>query len=503
MNAVRPTDSFSMPAKPMSRRGFVRQLNCAAIGSSAILNTLLNLKLANSVAAQGGPLDSKALVCLFLSGGMDSFNFLVPWEQSAYDIYASTRGVYASDGGLALERQALRPLAAPSAHYGLHPACVNLQAMANGLGPFAGPPAKRRLAFISNVGTLVQPITKAQFNAWETGQDAALPVPKALFSHSDQIEQWQTAVPQGLSQLSGWAGRCADILHASYNTGTSAMSVSLGGNNIFQVGNSTQQFVITPSGALTFEGNSGGANPNPLQLKNAGLRHTLDQHYSNLLAESFAQLTKQSDQAQLLFQSQFDSSAADLGASVDELFPADNYLATTLKAVVKTIKIRSQLGLRRQTFFVNYGSWDHHSELINTQATMLSTLDTAIGGYQRALEALGLANDVITFTSSDFGRTLRSNGRGTDHAWGGNAMVFGGPVDGGKIFGTYPDLTLDGPDDVGRGGRCLPSMAVDLYFAELLRWFGVSTGNLGYVLPNLANFWNPSSGTAPLGFVLP
>ena len=487
-------------SKSLSRRGFLKQLNCAAVGSSAILNTLLNLKLANSVAAQGDPLDNKSLVCLFLSGGCDSFNVLVPWEPSAYNTYSITRGAFGSDGGLALDRNALRQLAAPSANYGLHPACANLQAMANGTGAFAG---KRRLALITNVGTLVQPITKAQFNAWEDGQNAALPVPKALFSHSDQIEQWQTAVPQGLAQLSGWAGRCADILHAYYNTGSTSMSISLGGNNVFQVGNSTQQFVVTPSGALTFEGNTGGASPNPLQLKNAALRNTLDQHYTNLLTESFSQLTKQSDAAQQFFQTQFDSAGAQLGGAVDALFPGNNYLATTLKAVVKTIKIRNALGLRRQPFFVQYGGWDHHGELLNTEAGMLSTLDTALGAYQQALEMLGLQNDVTTFTASDFGRTLRSNGRGTDHAWGANAMVFGGKVDGGKIFGTYPDLTLDGPDDVGRGGRLLPSTAADLYFAELLRWFGVSSGNLSYVLPNLANFWNPNSASAPLGFMLP
>ncbi len=487
-------------SKPISRRGFLRQMNCAALGSSAILNTLLNLKLANNVAAQQGPLDNKALVCLFLGGGMDSFNMLVPWEQSAYNTYSVTRGVFGSDGGLALDRNALRQLSAPSGNYGLHPSCANLQAMANGTGAFAG---KRRLSFVSNVGTLVQPITKSQFNAWENGQNAALPVPKALFSHSDQIEQWQTAVPQGMSQLSGWAGRCSDILQSYYNTGNNSMSISLSGNNVFQVGNSTQQFVITPTGALSFDGDSGGANPNPFQTKNAALRNTLNQTYSNLLTESFSRLTRQSDAAQALFQTQFDSAAADLGASVDGLFPASNYVATTLKAVVKTIKIRSQLGLRRQTFFVQYGGWDHHGELLQTEAGMLTVLDAAIGAYQQALELLGLQNDVITFTASDFGRTLRSNGRGTDHAWGSNAMVFGGKVDGGKIFGTYPDLTLDGPDDVGRGGRLLPSTAADLYFAELLRWFGVSSGNMGYVLPNVANFWNPNSGTAPLGFVLP
>jgi len=484
---------------PISRRKFLRQVNCAAVGSSAILNTLLNLRLANTVAAQGGPLDNKALVCIFLSGGIDSFNVLVPWEQSRYNTYSITRGAFGSDGGLAIDRNALRQLSAPASDFGLHPSCANLHAMATGTGAFSG---KKRLAFVCNVGTLVQPITKSQFNAWENGQNAALPVPKALFSHSDQIEQWQTAVPQGMSQLSGWAGRAADVLQSYYNTGTTSMSISLGGNNVFQVGNNIQQFVITPSGALSFEGNSGGAASNPLQLKNSALRNTLSQHYSNLLAESFSQLTRQSDEAQQFFQTQFDSATAQLGAAADALFPSTNYLATTLKAVVKTIKIRSLLGLRRQTFFVNYGGWDHHGELLNTQAGMLLTLDRAIGAYQQALEMLGLQNEVITFTSSDFGRTLRSNGRGTDHAWGGNALVFGGKVDGGKIFGAYPDLTLDGPDDVGRGGRLLPSTAADLYFAELLRWFGVSSTNMSYVLPNVGNFWNPASGGPPLGFVL-
>jgi uncharacterized protein (DUF1501 family) len=483
----------------ISRRKFLRQFNCAAVGSSAILNTLLNLRLANNVAAQGGPLDNKALVCLFLSGGCDSFNVLVPWELSRYNTYSVTRGAFGSNGGLALDRNVLRQLAAPANDFALHPACLNLQQMATGTGNFAG---KKRLAFVSNVGTLIQPVTKAQFNAWENGQNSALPVPKALFSHSDQIEQWQTAVPQGMSQLSGWAGRAADILQSYYNTGSTSMSISLGGNNVFQVGNSTQQFVITPTGALSFEGTTGGAAGNPLILKNTALRNTLEEHYTNLLAESFSQLTKQSNDAQQLFQTQFDSATAQLGAPVDALFPANNYLATTLKAVVKTIKIRGLLGLGRQTFFVSYGGWDHHGELLNTEAGMLATLDTALGAYQRALEMLSLQDSVITFSCSDFGRTLRSNGRGTDHAWGSNAMVLGGKIDGGKIFGTYPDLTLDGPDDVGRGGRLLPSTAADLYFAELLRWFGVSPANMPYVLPNIANFWNPNSPTPPLGFVL-
>ena len=477
----------------LSRRGFLRQINCAAVGSGALLNTLLNLKLANSLTAQTAP-GRKALVCLFLNGGMDSFNFLVPTD-SRYTSYSVSRGAAGTEGGLALAQSSLLPLAAPLGGYGLHPACPQIRDMVNGTGArFSG---KRRLAFVANVGTLVQPITKAQYNAWERGNNAALPVPRALFSHSDQTEQWQTAVPQGLGHLTGWAGRASDILNAANNQGGISMSISLNGNNVLQVGNQTQPFAITTTSPLAFYGASEGAEVNPMQLKNSTFRHTLEQHYSNLLVESFSQITKSSDEAQQYFQQQFDSAGASLGPTVDALFPAGNPLAMTLKTVARTIKISSQLGLSRQTFFVNMGGWDHHGELLDTHAGMLATLDTAIGDFQHALELLGLANDVITFTASDFGRTLRSNGRGSDHAWGGNAFVFGGPVDGGKIFGTYPSLALDGPDDVGRGGRMLPTTPIDKYFSALLQWFGVPAGNMNYVLPNIGNF----STLPSLGFI--
>lgn len=483
----------------LSRRGFLRQINCAAVGSGALLNTLLNLKLANSLTAQTAP-GRKALVCLFLNGGMDSFNFLVPTD-SRYTSYSVSRGAAGTEGGLALAQSSLLPLAAPLGGYGLHPACPQIRDMVNGTGArFSG---KRRLAFVANVGTLVQPITKAQYNAWERGNNAALPVPRALFSHSDQTEQWQTAVPQGLGHLTGWAGRASDILNAANNQGGISMSISLNGNNVLQVGNQTQPFAITPNGSLTFSSDSGGASINPLQLKNSTLRSTLDQHYANLLTESFSQITKASDEAQQYFQAQYESAGASLGTTVDALFPTNNPTAMTLKAVLKSIKISSQLGLSRQTFFVNIGGWDHHGELLETHAGMLASLDAAIGAFQYGLELLGLANDVITFSASDFGRTLRSNGRGSDHAWGGNAFVFGAPVDGGKLFGTYPSLALDGPDDVGRGGRMLPTLSIDKYFAELMLWFGVPRGSLSYVLPNIANFYSVGSTTPPIGFVKP
>jgi uncharacterized protein (DUF1501 family) len=485
-----------MDSSTISRRKFLRQFNCAAVSSSAILNTLLNLKLANNVAAQGigTGTDSKALVCLFLSGGIDSFQMLLPWEQTRYNSYALTRGAFGTDGGLAIERTQIRRLDGPAQDFGLHPSMVGLHQMATGTGDFAG---KRRLAAVANIGTLVAPITKAQYTAWDTGQNAALPIPRALFSHSDQIEQWQTAIPQGATELTGWAGRAADIIHSAYNTQATSMSVSLSGNNIFQIGRNTAQFVVTPQGSLTFE-----SYGTPNELKNQGLRSTLNHQYSNLLTQGFATLTKDSENAQVLFQQQFDSAAGDLGAA-EAFFPANNYLAQTLKAVLKSIKIRAALGLRRQTFFVNWGGWDMHGDLLGPQAAQLTEVDAALTAFQKGLELLNLSNDCITFTASDFGRTLRSNGRGTDHAWGGNAFVMGGPVDGGKIFGTYPNLALDGPDDVGYGGRLLPTTAVDLYFAEMLRWFGVTSTDMAAVLPNIANFWNPLSASPPLGFIKP
>jgi len=491
----------TQPMNTLTRRGFLRQINCAAVGSGALLNTLINLRMANNLAAQGAT-GHKAMVALFLNGGVDSFNVLVPYDTTRYNTYSVSRGATGTEGGLALARTSLRVMTETLPTYGLHPSCVRMHEMATGTGTY-GFSGKRRLAFLANVGTLVQPTTKSQFVAWENGSNLTHPVPRSLFSHVDQVEQWQTAVPQGLAQLRGWLGRAADVLNPVHNQSRVSMGISLNGNNVLQVGNQTEPFAITPLGSLAFTGDSGGSPVNPLQLKNSALRSTLDQHYANLLTESFSRITRNSDDAQVYFQGQFESPGAALPSNVNSLFSSGNPLAQTLRTVLRTIRVGPQMGLNRQTFFVNYGGWDHHGELLDTQAGMLTTLDQALGSFQQGLELLGLANNVVTFTVSDFGRTLRSNGRGSDHAWGGNPIVMGGPVDGGKLFGTYPNLALNSSDDVGRGGRFLPSTSADLYFAELLRWFGVPNNQLTYALPNLTNFFNPASTAAPLGFIKP
>lgn len=477
---------------PINRRKFIGQSACKALSSVSVLNMILNLKMANQAAAQNAngtaPSDHKTLVCVFLQGGNDSYNMLVPRDSARHAVYSATRS------NLALPIANLNNLTETnptgSALYGLHPSLSGLTEMFNGIG---GNTNKRRLAFVSNVGTLIQPTNKAQYLA------ESVPLPRALFSHSDQIDQWQTSVPQGLTQLAGWGGRAADVLHGVSNNAQTAMNISLAGNNLFQVGNNTQQFVVTSSGALALTQPSEGSASNPLKVKNDAHRSLIEQHYDNLIEQSFTQLTKNSLDLQQYFQTLFNTFNNSL---ITTVFP-NNYLSQQFLAAAKIIYLRQALGLRRQTIFLSFGGWDHHDELLSTQAGMLAMLDGALTAFQKALEELNLADSTVTFTASDFGRTMRSNGRGTDHAWGGNAMVMGGPINGGKVYGTFPNQQLDSSDDVGYGGRFLPTTSVDAFFYEMLRWFGVSAANMPYVLPNIANFHNPNSPTLPINYLKP
>jgi len=481
------------PTSP-TRRRFLGQSACAALSSVSILNTLLNLKMAGTAAAQQAPTDYRTLVCIFLHGGNDSFNWLVPRDAARHAIYSTSRGNLAlpvtHPTNPALNLRELNQDGGDGQLYGIHPSCAGLQEMFNGLG---GDTAKRRAAFISNIGTLIQPVTKAQYLA------ESVPLPRALYSHSDQIDQWQTSVPQGMTQLSGWAGRAADVLHSTVNGNGVAMNISLNGNNLLQVGNSTTQFVVTDRGALTFTGSEVTEPLHPLQLKNTAHRSIIEQSYGNLMQQSFAGLTKSSIELQEFFLEQFNSYD---DSAISSFFP-NNWLAQQFRAAAKMIALRQGLGLHRQTLFLSFGGWDHHDELINNQAGMMSLLSAALTAFQRALDQLTVQDSVITFSASDFGRTLRSNGNGTDHAWGGNALVMGGPVRGGRIYGSYPDIMLESNDDTGYGGRIIPTTSVDAFFAEMLRWFGVPAGDMDYVLPNIANFYNVASSILPIGFLKP
>ena len=470
--------------KRITRRKFLGEASCASLGSISLISSILNLKLVNQAAAAnlsiGG--DCKSIVCILLSGGIDSFNLLMRRDSDGYNTYSSARQ------GLAIDSNDLINLNQSGVGdgnlYGLHPSCQGLADMFNGSGPFSG--SGPRLSFISNIGTLVQPTTMSQYQAGNT------PVPKALFSHRDQVDQWQTSVPQGMSEMTGWAGRMADVLHSNLNTEETAMSISLAGNNVLQIGNDTLQFAITDTGALLPSGGNSGTG-NTGARKNLAVDGLLNSTYNNMIQESYAAHVRNSHESQAAFDSVFNSID---DSAVASLFPNSNF-GRDLLAAAKTIKAREQLGLRRSTLFIERGGWDMHGELLVAQADLLSDIAPAISAYQQALEVFGVADEVISYTASDFGRTLRTNGRGTDHAWGGNQMVWGGPVDGGKIYGTFPDLTIGGPDDVGFGGRMLPKTSVDKFYEEMSLWFGVSSADMDMVLPNIGNF----STEADIGFL--
>lgn len=461
----------------ISRRQFLGQASCAAVSTLPLLSTLLSLKFSSSIASAAvGDNSYRALVCLFLGGGNDSFNMLAPAGSAEYAEYAAMRKDLAIPQGDLLP---INPLNNIGKQLGLHPAMPELQTLFE-----AG-----HAAFIANVGTLIQPVTKAEYQA-------GLHLPVGLFSHSDQAEQWQTSISGGRSGI-GWAGRSADLLHDLNSNDAVSMNISLSGSNIWQTGNSIFEYAITEEGAVAMQGYNKQWQNEPYTLRqprSAAVDGQLAMEYTNVFQRSFAGTQRQALDAYELF-----SNATDVTLPAGATFPATS-LGNKLKMVARTIAGRSGLGAARQTFFVEFGGWDHHDEVIVNQSLMLPVVSQAVGSFYNALELLGVANDVTLFVISDFGRTLSSNGKGSDHAWGGNVFVVGGSVIGKKIYGSYPDLYAGSPLDIGRG-RLIPTTSVDSYFAELAIWFGVPKSSLHIVLPNIDTFYNTSSNSAPIGFL--
>lgn len=508
-----------MPKRPLTRRDFIGQASCAAVGSLGLLSTLLNLRMANSAVAQtlpGGE-DYRALVCLFFAGGMDSYNLLVPAAATQHAVYTTTRGgIYdaaTNEDGLALPRASLLPLAAAASDpfaFGVHPRA----------GDHAGTPGIQslynagNLAFLANVGTLVEPTTKAAYSA------SLAKLPRSLYSHSDQVKQWHTSVATDVRRV-GWAGLAADLLHAGNAPDARvSMNISLSGQNLWQTGRSVFNYTISSTGstlphdyASPYSAPVVGATSSTAlrqAARTAAVESLMQQQHQHLLDQTYAQHTRDSIEGAAAFRDAFEESL------VTTLFPGDaNYpypagltattdparnLSQQLKAVVRTIKMRQQLGLRRQTFFVSYGGWDHHDEVILSMDTMVDVVNRALASYWQALGEIGLQEQVTLYTASDFARTLTSNGAGSDHAWGGNAFVLGGAVQGGRVYGEYPDLALNGPRVVTSRGITLPSLAVEQYFAELALWLGVQRHQLADVLPRIGEFYSPGA-TPPVGFM--
>ncbi|MBV7327665.1 DUF1501 domain-containing protein [Chloroflexi bacterium TSY] len=477
--------------RKITRRRFLGEASCAAVGSASLFSTLLNMKMVNAIAkhdamtadngialnetAEGEADDYKALICLFLAGGNDSFNMLVPTGSAEYAEYKTVR----SD--LALSQATLLPLkdsATDGRTFGVHPSMPEVQQLYN----------NDNLAFVANVGTLVEPTTKQGF------ESGAANLPVGLFSHIDQIAHWQTSVPDKRTSI-GWGGRTADLLKSLNTNQDISMNISLSGTNTFQAGTTMVDYAIEPhgNGSLGIHGFDYPRGALDV-LKKSALESMLDLEYRNLFEQTFVNTTRTA----LNNHTQFSSAIASIPTFTTQFSP--NPISQSFQMVAKTIAARQSLGFKRQTFFILFGGWDHHDEVLNNQLAMLSVISKGLREFYDVLVELGVQNKVTTFTASDFGRTLSSNGRGSDHAWGGNHMVMGGDVKGGQIYGNYPNLYVDNPLDVGRGSL-IPTISCDEYFAELADWFGVARSDLSSVFPNIGRFYDTSARNLPVGFM--
>jgi uncharacterized protein (DUF1501 family) len=442
-----------------TRRGFI-QVATASVGSLALRPFGLLPVMAQSASGY------RALVCVFLFGGNDSNNTIIPMDDTNYKAYTSIRG------SLALTTAEMTPTVystsnAPYAFHGKLPELASLF-------------SSKELAVVANVGSLVQPLTRAQYQA------AQLPLPANLFSHSDQQLQWQTSIAQGNGQT-GWAGRVADYVAAQkMNSSSFPVFFSVSGNALLGTGASTQPVAVSPGGSLQLLGfNSTAASQarysavTSLLTTDSGV--ALAQAANNTMANSLSDATNLSQ-------------ALAKGTALKTTFP-DTTLGQQLQQVAQIIQVASYLGMSRQIFYCSVGGFDTHGGELETHNALYPQVSQAIAQFYAATQELGVAQDVTTFTESDFSRTFQpTTTDGSDHAWGSHHMVIGGAVQGGQIFGAFPTFELGGPNDTDTRGRWIPTTAIDQYGATLAAWFGVPAASLPTVFPNFANFASQTLG---------
>ena len=448
----------------MRRRTFLQ--HAGALAGTAALGQL-GAFAAHAAAAN----DYKALVCIFLYGGNDSNNMIVPLDSAGYANYAKTRSY------LALAQSQLLPLsvAGGTPLYGLHPAMPGLQSLWS-----AG-----SLAIVANVGTLVQPLTKAQYLSTST------PKPESLFSHIDQQHQWQASISSTSSANSGWGGRLADQFAALNVNSSVPPLISTGGNNLFVTGAAAQALVIPVGGSF---GLSGFSNDSAGTARRSALEALLQIDQDTDLTRAAQTVMTGALASSAILNPILTSTDATLSARFAGL--TTNF-SRQLLAIAKVIEARAALGASRQVFLATLGSFDTHTNQLNRQQDLLSQLDAALTAFHGAMADLGAGTQVTSFTLSDFSRNFLPNtAGGTDHAWGGHPLVIGDAVKGGQVYGTMPTLQLSGPDDASDLGRWIPTLAVDQFAATLATWFGADSQALATVLPNLSAF-SPTT----LGFI--
>jgi len=493
-----------------TRREFIRQAACAAVGTAALSCAIRDLRFMNAAVAQSNITDYKALVCIFLAGGNDSNNLVIPTIQSEYDNYAAIRTPVLAiplSGSpyniLKLDNEGAvdyTPLNSDGHEYGLHPASPELRTLFG----------EGKLAVLFNTGTLVFPMTRAEYKG------GILQKPPQLFSHADQVTQWQTSVPNRPA-LTGWGGRCADLLASVQPNAPISLSVSLAGANTFEVGNIVSQYSVSTSGAIALSLPSSGAT-----ARQAALTNILGLPYGNLQAQAYAGVAKHAINTSALLNNAIAPTSVSTYWAAP--FPATitpptggaaftSNLSAQLKMIARLIEAGHRsaanggFGMKRQIFFCSVGGYDLHTnqtKLLSpgvfdttqgSHTNLLAEISQCFFAFQRAMEQLGLSNNVTAFTASDFGRTFPSNGQGSDHGWGSHHLILGGAVNGRRTYGKFPALTINGPDDTSTG-RWIPTTACDQYFATLATWFGVDNNHLATVFPNLGNF-----SASSLGFI--
>ncbi len=450
---------------PHTRRDFLR-LACCSAATASMVGGLSKFGLVSAMAQ--GSTDYKALVCIFFFGGNDSNNLIVPIDSAGYTNYQTIRA------NLAIGQGSLLPLQINGqANFGLHPNLTQLQTLFN---------TDKALAVLTNVGTLVQPTTRQNYQQFQH-------VPENLFSHADQQDQWQTTQLSGIPNA-GWAGKVADKVGPTFNTGAQFPPIlSVAGSPIFCTGDVTRPFTMSPGSTPGVQGIGTSAAG---QARFQSLQELLTFDTGISMVQAASTVTGQSVQQGALL-----STALKNIPAIQTVFPANNGLASQLKQVAQVIAARSALSVNRQIFFCSLGGFDTHSDQLPTQASLFSQLNGAMAAFYQATKELGVANNVTTFTLSEFSRTFQpGSNNGTDHAWGGHQLMMGGAVKGNAVYGQFPTQALGGPDDTGSNGRWIPSTSVDQYAATLASWFGVAGSDLPSIFPNLANFQ-----TSNLGFL--
>jgi len=447
----------------LTRRRFLRALSTG--GALYAFGRTPGTVMAQAAGLDGFA-DYKALVCVFLTGGNDSWSMLVPRSDAEYAAYAASRQ------NLAIARDRLLPidpLDTDGSQYGVHPSMPGVQSLFE----------SGRCAVVANVGPLIEPVTKEQY------QQGTARLPPQLFSHNDQQDQWHS-LRGNLSLRTGWAGRIADLLAAATSGQQLGLNVSLNGTTLFQAGEVASPYVMGATGSA-FTGFSGSSRN---LARRAAFERIIDSDQPDVYGRAFAEVQRRAVQYANLV-----NNALAAAPVLTTAFPG-SALGTQLKTVARMIGARDWLGMSRQIFFVATGGFDTHDAQLANQPGLLDDVSSSLLAFYRATVELGVASRVTTFTHSDFGRTLTSNGDGSDHAWGGVQLVIGDSVKGRTFYGRYPLLEIGSAEDVG-GGRMIPELSSDQYAATLARWFGVEPGLLTQVAPHLGNF-----AQQDLGFML-